>query len=398
MNVEDAIRAAAAAGPAYAGDLTAIQRRGRRYARRRTAVKAGAVTAVLGVGSTAFLATVPDHTVPPVPATRSASPAASVAPSPSAPPVALGWPSDQRLVIHGPTSWVLNDVEIDAGLSYSSMMRPDGKIIVHRFGADARNSIDGFVPLPDGRFVVLRTVNVGSRTGPDPAHPDGVSNPDIRTRLQILDSKEKVKRSHEVRRAGESVQLLAATADYAYLGRPQGVVRHDFATGRETLILSAGILGADLSAAGPDLRVSLEGNRLAVAKGDLRKPQTVDVFDLSTATRIVSYPLTGVAATFAGPLRVSPDGTRVAVLYRTARDSRLAVLDLATQALVLDQTLADPRDPYAALGRFEVDEHIRGVAWSDDRTLRIAWAQLPPGAHGKHIFNKITTMRTIAVG
>jgi hypothetical protein len=213
MNVEEAIRSMAAAGPAYAGDLAAIQRRGRRYAHRRTAAKAGAATAVLGVGS-AFAIGIPHHSAPTASPTPSASASRSATPSPSpSEVVARPWTSDQRLVIHGMSGWgVNNEVEIEAGITYSSLMRPDGKFESHKFGASDRSFVESFVPLPDGRFVVLRTDNVGASTRPDPAHPDGPSNPDIRIRLQIFDAKEKVKLSQEVRRIGEYVQLLGPTA------------------------------------------------------------------------------------------------------------------------------------------------------------------------------------------
>jgi hypothetical protein len=396
MNVEEAIRASAAAGPAYSGDLTAIRRRGRRYAHRRTAVKAGAVTAVLGVGSAAFLTNLPHLSAPTGSAVPSATASAPAAPTQNA--AQRPWASDQRLVLGGVSGWMIDDVEIDTGVVYSELMKPDGKIVSHRFGGSDRSFAENFVPLPDGRFVVLRTVNVGVSTKPDAAHPDGPSNPDIETRLEIRDSKEKVRLTHQVRHIGEYVQLLAATGDHAYLVRPQGVVRHDFATGAETVVVSAAMLGLDLTEGLlPYQRADLEGNRLAVIKGAPGRPWSIDVYDVSTGGQIASYPLSGVAARFASPVRVSPDGTRIAFGYRTASESRMAVLDVATQALVLDVNLALRTDPYASMVRYDTDERMRAMAWSDDRTLRIAWAQLPEKPHGKYLYDKITTMRTFAV-
>jgi hypothetical protein len=391
MNIEDAVRRAAAAGPAYAADLAKIQRRGRRYAHRRTAVRAGAVTAVLGVGST-FLAW-PHHPTPIVAATPSAATSESPSPSRSPVPANTPWTSDQRLILTS-QGWGITtaDRHIEVEFSLSNMMRPDGKIVAFTFGGDAKSWVDQFVPLPDGRFVVLRGVYVGSRTVTDPAHPDGQSTTDIRSRLQIVDSAHKIRLSHEV--GHTDVQLLAATGESAYLGRPKGLYLHDFATGRETLVIPARTLGVDLSQA---LQVSLEGGRLAIARGDLRKPWFVDIFDLSTGRRVSSYALNGVAAVGAAPIRLSPDGRRVAILYRTRSDSRVTVLDVATQALALDTSLVDPSDPNALVG-WDFDERVRGVAWSDNQTVRIAWAQLPPDARGKYNFDKITSMRTFVVG
>jgi hypothetical protein len=397
MNIEEAVRRAAAAGPAYAGDLAKIQRHGRRYAHRRTAVRAGAVTAVLGVGST-FLAW-SHHSTPTVAATPSAATSESPSPSPSPVSTNTPWSSDQRLILIS-QGWSISGadrrVEVD-GSGLPSMMRPDGKIVTFTFGNNTKNWVDQFIPLPDGRFVVLRDVNVGSHTVPDPAHPDGPSNPDLRTRLQILDSAQKVRLSHEVRHIGEYVELLGATADSAYLGRPKGLYLHDFATGRETLVIPARVLGADLSQPTSALQVSVEGGRLAIARGDLGKPWFIDVFDLSTGQRVSSYSLNGVAAVGAAPIRLSPDGRRVAFLYRTRSDSRVAVLDVATQALAVDTSLVDPSDTAGQAG-WDFDLRVRGVAWSDNQTVRVAWAQLPPDAHGKYNYDKITSMRTIVVG
>jgi hypothetical protein len=314
------------------------------------------------------------------------------------------WTSDQRLELLGVSAQAVGPaakVQVESPADWAEML-PDGKIVYHRFSPTTPNSwVDTAVPLPDGRFVVLRTTNVGTRTMPDPSHPDGGPNPDLHRSLQIVDKSAKVRLNHAVG-AGVDLRLLGATSQSAYLARPKGVYRHDFATGLETLLISTRTIGEDLSAG---TEASVVGDRLVTVSGQNGKPWSVNVFDLTTGTRVMSYPLSGVAATWAGPVRLSPDGHRVAVVYtiriesRLGRtDSRLAVVDIATQALALDRPLSDAAEPLNFLMTADIDYRVRGIAWSDDHALRMAWIHLPENAEGTYNADKLTTMRTFVVG
>ncbi|WNM42496.1 hypothetical protein RMN56_14660 [Micromonospora halotolerans] len=374
--------AARATGP-HPADLATIRRRARARRRRRSVTGAAVLVVLVALtGGAVPLLAHDDHAAPPVsaPSVRPAD-TGPAAPAPTDGPA-------QRLILSGEGGTVRparNGPEIGLLAGTADELTADGAVIRHRVPAGWEQT----VPLSDGRLVGLKltdlTPGVRRRDGPDVA---GLS-----IRLLVLGPDDRVRVSREVRVKGQALTLVGADARYAYLVRDgKGLVAHELATGKEKILIHVGaevdgelpFRGADVaaglvvSATGlPDMtRCQLEIRRLAGGTG-LSRP-TVDG-DCAPSTRL------------------SPDGTLVAVPYRrpVARrtlEYRVAILDTATGQRRADQ-LIGTADAVAGM----TGGGTWGVAWVDDTTVRVVWAQLPDPPRKVYSVGELARAVTVSV-
>src|SRR5690606_11147747 len=75
-------------------------------------------------------------------------------------------------------------------------------------------------------------------------------------------------------------------------------------------------------------------------------------------------------------VRVSPDGGYAAIAFDRVgrdgdpRDLQAVVVDLATGEVLTETMISPPVDP-------EDGRAVAGMAWQDDRTVRVAWYRVP---------------------
>jgi hypothetical protein len=356
------VRDAAKAVPGAYGNTEAVVRRARQYRRRRAA----AVATGAGVLVILSAVTVPvlagrgaERVVPPaVVATTSAK--------------AVTGPAAQRLLLAK-----TGEIAVEKGLPE---LRPDGSV-------DYRSVPKGtgdVVALPDGRLVALVTTDLQ----PGVKRADGPGVEGVSVKLVVLNARGGVEREREVRKKGEELRLLGATEKTAYLRRATGVVAHELATGLERRVLPPAMLQESASTLFPT--TDLAADRLVVADGDGNRGCTVRVADLPTGDQLpVRRVSTGTC--MADHVRLSPDGRLAAVAYLrlSAVERRVAVLDLESGKVLADQPLGTRPVKNA-------DEvNAAGVAWSDDRTVRVAVTELPPGAD--RVYRLSEVLRTVTV-
>ncbi|HEX6684525.1 MAG TPA: hypothetical protein VF062_17105 [Candidatus Limnocylindrales bacterium] len=356
----DAVRRAAAAAPATIADLGGLRQRYRRRRRRRVAATAGLTAAVVGAVAT---------TAPLLARGRSATDggqtSAPVATSQSAPPISV--PPSQRLLL------ARNGFLQPSSPSNSvGEVMPDGTVVFRPLSEV--DIADRVVALPDGRLVVLGTVDL---TPGVIEQPDGPYNPAVGIMLVRQRDDGSVELSRNIRVMGEHVELLGATDRVAYLLRPAGLAAHDLATGDERLVMPTGKLPP-----GPPTgrAVDVAGDRIALADAACR----VHLFALGTGTPVTTIgPPPGCTAP--GEVRLSPDGRLAAFSYsigsmeeRELIQTRLAVLDVATGATKLDMLVFESMWNISlgqGASNFSAHPyHLQGMAWSTPRSLRLAIA------------------------
>jgi len=271
----------------------------------------------------------------------------------------------------------LGEVSHESGLAE---VRPDGSVVHHKLPTGA----DDVVAMPDGHLLTLVTTDLQ----PGTKRADGPGVAGLSIKLAVLTADGSVERDREVRIKGEEVRLLGATNRTAYLRRTAGVVAHDLATGKERMVLPPSVLNQPASAWFPV--TDLTGDRLAVADGNGSKGCTVRVADLRTGEPL---PVRGIATgtCIAEQVRLSPDGRRVAVAYLrlSETEKRVAVLDLETGKTLADKPLGTRpvRDAETV--------KAAGMAWSDNRTVRVAVTELPPDA--KRVYRLDEVLRIVTV-
>lgn len=361
-NIATLVRDAATAVPGAYGDTEAVVRRARRYRRRRAGALACAVIFVVaGAVTVPVLAGRADRPVLPAVVPTAATPSAPVVAAPA-----------QRLLLTR-----TGEVATGRGLAE---LRPDGSVVQHGV-PDGAGEI---VTLPDGRLATLVTTDLL----PGTKRPDGPGAEAVSIKLVVLKAGGGVERDREVRVKGEQVRLLGATERTAYLARAKGIVAHDLDTGKETVVLPPFLLHESEATLFPTTDVT--GDRLAVAEGTGTKGCTVRVADLRTGAELPARRIS-TGTCIADHVRLSPDGRLAAVAYLrlSTTEKRLAVVEVATGA-----TLADK--PLGTRPVTDVDTvNAAGVAWSDNRTLRVAVTELPPGANRVYRLSEVLRVVTV---
>jgi hypothetical protein len=415
-----AMRAAAGAAPPHSGDLAAVRRRGRARRRRRAA-------AVAGVAAVAVAAAVAVPSVIAGPAAPSADGSRVAVSRPAAPAEPA-----QRLLINGAV-WELVSSEDGTELrgaesgetareAYERLrawpgavgvisgwaeLRPDGEVVELDLDLPGIDSISDVAAMPDGRLAAIGVVD----RMPEVERDDGPCVEGVDFPLLVIEADGSVSRSREVRVMCETVRLLAADADTAYLARDSRLVAHDLATGEErTLVEAPHPLDGGYGSVAP--------GRVATAAAEPRDdPCPPDEVGEQIVVRVVefgsgassSYPLRPRGCSgYAGAMRLSPDGRYAAVaFYRLLDDGRyfdlgVAILDLDTGDVVRDQTIVegyqDRQDVTVDIGNGSITSTrgaISGIAWDDERTLRVAWYEVPD--EGVHWISDVIQVSTISV-
>ncbi|MEU8662997.1 hypothetical protein, partial [Actinoplanes philippinensis] len=303
-------------------------------------------------------------------------PAATAEPAPTVVPVAT--PPAQALILDDAAGLYRvpggAEVAIDRDRQ-AGELRPDGVLVGHPVvGAPNWTKV---VPLPDGGIVAFSSYDTKSavdRSGrPDVAGLEYrlvVTGPDGRARIQ-----------RDIRRRNEQVTLLTADATTAYLWRPSGLFAHDLATGTERAVVKEPMINLGKVFGG--LRHSdLSAGRLAMASTDDEcLPLVVDV---ATGRPVSRIPL-GRSDCFAlNRMRLSPDGTMLAVAYQYKSTSKTPPAAVAL-IRVSDGAVVARRD---RIGMVDGVSLAVSLAWQDDRTLR--GAEYPVAAGGVSEVNGFT--------
>ncbi|MEU5530572.1 hypothetical protein ABZ744_26910 [Micromonospora chersina] len=378
-------RAARATAP-YPADLATLRRRARLRRRRRTATAVAGLVVLVALTGGAVPLLVGGH--------RPAAPLAALSPSPSSSPslTVPGSPPPtpapaQRLMLSGDGGTVRphrGGPEIGLVGGVADELRGDGSVFRHRVPAGWQET----VALPDGRLVGLKFTDlmpgVRRKDGPDVA---GLS-----IKLMVLSAEGRVEVSREIRVRGQALRLAGADARYAYLVRDGvGLVSHELTTGREkTLIRVPTKVDGEL----PFRAADVTAGRVVSVTGpaDMTRCQ-LDVRRLNGGSRLSRLTVAGECAQ---SVRLSPDGTLVAVPYRRPNgrnlDYRLAILDTATGQRRADQPLGTASPIFGMTGG-----GTWGAAWVDDTTVRVVWAQLPDPPRKVYSVAELARVLTIGV-
>ncbi|WP_430783694.1 hypothetical protein [Actinoplanes sp. G11-F43] len=339
QQVTEAVRAVADATRPYPGDLADVRRRARRRKRRQTGFAAAAAMAVLAVAG--VVVTGGPGSGPDVLPAASADAAAEV--------------RLQRLFLDGAAR--------PARLTGESGMAEiigSGTLTIHDVTGTER--WDRVVGLPDGTMVAAGGFGdraVLGRAAPLPADQ-------VEYRLVVTEPDGRPRLERDVRRAGETVSLLTATASTAYLWRPSGLVAHDLATGSERPVVSAKALGLAKVPAGA---ADLTGDRLALARGG--DGCVVRILDGPAATPAAELPVTGDCERITR-IRLSPDGRMVAVVHQGATAIPGVTVFRIGDGAVLARSAAVVLDPAtgALAGRPAAEEQLVAIAWWGERWVR----------------------------
>ncbi|GHJ49973.1 hypothetical protein Cs7R123_73150 [Catellatospora sp. TT07R-123] len=391
-----------------AAGVAAVQRRGVQWRRRRaaatTAVLAGLVAVVTVVPVWTARAKGPDPAVSP-------RPSATAGPSASPSPRTLTGQSAQRMI----NSWQgayesASNVDYDGPYTvknFRDVTLPDAVVVFPDFGELSDSgvgqplryrdtlltSVDTVLPTPSGGLALL-----GSRDL-DPGHrrPDGPCVTKLEFRLELYDATGRRTLSRNVRRQCHDVALVGVDERYAYLRRDDLVVAHDLATGGEHQVVDLRKLPKP-SEVGMSVPASVQSGRLVQSASDPLVGQAdataITVYDLADR-RTYQLKLPENEA-FILEVRLSPDGTRAAVVWRGMQrpfDLEVTVLDVATSAPLAHQVFkSTSRVPDASAGYATT---YVGVAWHDASALRFAWYETP--LTGKHLLSEMVRTDVITV-
>ncbi|KAB1915350.1 hypothetical protein [Micromonospora sp. AMSO31t] len=372
-------RAARATGP-HPADLATIRRRARARRRSRSVTGVAGLAALIALTGGAVPLLVREH--------RPAAPVAAPSTSPTAPDSPPPTPAPaQRLMLSGEGGTVRPHragPEIGLVGGIADELRSDGSMVRHRVPAGWQES----AALSDGRLVGLKLTDLM----PGTRRSDGPDVSGLSIRLLVLGADDRVDISREVRVKGQGLKLAGADVRYAYLVRGGvGLVAHELTTGRErTLIPVAGSAGDELpfrdAALAAGLVVSVTG------PADMTRCQ-LDVRRLTGGNRLSRLTVDGECAP---SIRLSPDGTMVAVPYRRPvgrnLEYRLAILDTATGHRRADQPLATAGATYGLM-----DGGTWGAAWVDGTTVRVVWAQLPDPPRKVYSVAELARVLTVRV-
>ncbi|GIE27053.1 hypothetical protein Ait01nite_000980 [Actinoplanes italicus] len=375
QDMAEAVRVAAGAARGYPGDLADIHRRARRFRRRQMVLSAAAVVAVVaGAGAGVSLMRRAEPAPPPAATGEPVVAVPSVAPStgPASSPAAKG--PVQHLVLRDADG----TYEAPSGKRFEiggetrlAEILPDGTLVTHDV-VGSRNW-ERLVVLADGSLVALGSHD----TRPGTKRTDGPDVTGVEYRLVVTRPDGKVRIQRDVRRQGEPVVLVTATATTAYLWRPAGLVSHNLTTGKERIVVrSAAVQVGDAD----QIRfIDLSGNRLAIAR--MRDECVPRVYDVTTGRLVAEIPLTASGCIALSDMRVSPDGATLAVVYD--RNGEKGLDSAADQIRISDGKVLN--------GTFMLNQGFEKIppaitaAWENDKTLRLA--VYPVGASGVSLMN-----------
>ncbi|MCP3784019.1 hypothetical protein NLX85_11640 [Micromonospora sp. A3M-1-15] len=371
-------RAARATGP-HPADLAAIRRRARARRRRRGVTGAAGLVALIALTGGAVPLLVHEHRPAATVAAPSTSPAAPDLPPPTPVPA-------QRLMLKGDGGTVRphrTGAEIGLLPGVADELRSDGSVVRHRVPAGWQET----VALSDGRLVGLTFTDLM----PGVRRTDGPDVAGLSIKLTVLSAEGHVEVSREIRVRGQALGLAGADARYAYLARDGvGLVSHELTTGREkTLIRVPTKVDGEL----PFRAADVTAGRVVSVTGpaDMTRCQ-LDVRRLAGGSRLSRLTVAGECAP---SVRLSPDGSLVAVPYRRPNgrdlDYRLAILETVTGQLRADQPLGTASPTYGMTGG-----GTWGAAWVDDTTVRVVWAQLPDPP--RKVYSVAELARVVTVG
>ncbi|MBV1848806.1 hypothetical protein [Catellatospora tritici] len=402
--------AAPGASRVPAAGVAAVQRRGVQLRRRRvattTAVLAGLVAVVTAVPIWTARAKGPDPAVSPRP-TTSASASASPAPreltGPSAQRMINAWrgayESESNVDYHGPmTLQNFREVTLpDATVVFPDFgeLADDGRGLPLRYRNTLLTSVDAIVPTPSGGLALL-----GSRDL-DPGHrrTDGACVTNLEFRLELYDATGERRLSRNVRKQCHTVGLVGVDERYAYLDRDDVVMAHDLASGAEHKVADLRTLPRPQSVTEGIPAPSLQSGRLVQwafnpVPGQGPGP-AVTVYDLATRrSYLLNLPGGEVLPV---DVRLSPDGTRAAVVWRGMQwpfDLQVTVLDVATSAPLAHQVFRAGRRTRPE-SMVDYPTIYVGAAWHDASALRFAWYPTP--LSGKHLLSEVVRTDTVEV-
>jgi hypothetical protein len=408
-----AVQVAAHAAPPYTGDLAVVRGRGRAYRQRRIATTAGLAALAAAVAITVPVA-ISGPAAPPAPGADPPVGSSRAAAEPAEPAQRLLTDSAGFVLTADGTEspgaeegetpretyerlrQIPGAVGVVGGLAE---VRPDGQLVPIDLDLPGIDSVREVVPMPDGRLAAIGVIDhlpgVEREDGPCVA---GVDFP-----LLVVETDGSVSVSRDVHERCQTLELVAADAETAYLVRDSQLVAHDLATGRERVLLdSAEALGAAGNHAVASGRVATITDRLDGCPPGI--VVRVAEFDTGVTSEhpVPEVPCGGLA----GRMRLSPDGRYAAFSYlggdERQYELRLAVVDLDTGELVVDRPVVGGAadDPNFALNGYaysltSTGGAIAGLAWDDERTLRMAWYEAP--AQGVHWLGDVIHVTTMTV-
>ncbi|MEJ3743255.1 hypothetical protein WEI85_08215 [Actinomycetes bacterium KLBMP 9797] len=360
--IVETVRRAATAASAHGGDLGSVRHRAVRRRRRRQATVATCAAALVAIAAAAVPAAL-DRTP--------AEPAAAAEPAQRLLVRAAGLALQSK---NGPEVGIVNERELGEVL-------PDGSLVRH-----AIPGVDDWlhaVGLPDGRLVVL---GYTEHTPGTPRISPNAAAEGVSIDLEVLAADGTIELSRDVGVKDEITRLVGADETTAYLLRPRGLMAHDLATGAERLALALSAFGS----VGPRVDVGngvvvlLDGCelRVFVIPGNRSQAQA------TVPCALAETPPQGPDLRRAQDVRLSPDGRLVAVPYYAGDELRLAVVDTRTGATRATETLD------IGPSRFQ---DVYGLAWTDNRSVRVAWAALPPDAARLYRLDEILRTETITI-
>jgi hypothetical protein len=371
QDMAEVVRVAAGAARGYPGDLADVHRRARRFRNRQMVLSAAAVVAVVvGAGAGVGLMRQTEPVLPPAATGELVTGAVpSVAPGTSPDTVPPARPPAQHLVLRDANGTYAapggKPFEIGGETRLAEIL-PNGTLVTHEV-VGSRNW-ERLVVLADGSLVALGSHD----TRPGTERTDGPDVEGVEYRLVVTRPDGKVRIQRDVRKKGEPVTLITATAATAYLWRPAGLMSHDLATGKEkTIVKRAVVQPGD---ADPPRFIDFSGNRLAIA--GMRDECVPRVYDVTTGRLVAEIPLTGSGCLALSDMRVSPDGATLAVAYdRTGENG----LDMAAdQIRISDRKVLNGQ--FMLNQGFEKMSPAVTMAWENDKTLRLV--VYPVGASG----------------
>ncbi|MDI1459634.1 hypothetical protein QEZ54_01505 [Catellatospora sp. KI3] len=403
--------AAPSAGRIPAAGVAAVRRRGAQWRRRRaattTAVLAGLVAVVAAGPAWTTRAKGPDPAVSPRP-TVSAGPSASPVPreltGPSAQRLINGWlgayESASNVDYQGPyTVQNFRAVTLpDAIVVFPDFaeLADDGRGVPLRYRGTLLTSVDEIMPTPSGGLALF-----GSRDL-DPGHrrPDGSCVSRLEFRLELYDASGERLLSRNVREQCHDVSLVGVDERYAYLDRDDAVMAHDLASGAEHKVVDLRRVPHPQTVVDGIPAPVLQSGRLVQSTfhpvSGARSGPPITVYDLATRR---SYELDLPAAeVFITDVRLSPDGSRAAVVWRGMQwpyNLEVTVLDVATAAPLAHQVFRALDQPRPTGASVDYPTTYVGTAWHDASALRVAWYPTP--LSGKHLLSEVVRTDVITV-